>query len=228
MSMMPVAVWGRPDPGVRLWVPFNGNVSTDRSIYNHTPVEVGFPPATISGGQMNLTSTNAETITYGLSTNFSRPAGQGWTLECFITKTGANSNYAVPENAFLRYNMGNIGPYILSLSWDGSSNRIALQTNDSGFEPIGTIVIPNGVKTHVAVVLPDGMGVIPYRIYVGGVLDYTYTQPGGGDGATCVTGSVVIGKFGNTSSVNYSIDDVRFTARGRYSGASFTPPNSPL
>ena len=105
--------------------------------------------------------------------------------------------------------------------------KIALNTPDFG-DPDGVSsgnVLSGVGKVHVALVHPAGSTAQTLRCYVNGVQVFTYLELGGASNAN---GTVQIGNIQGAANGVVAIDDVRLTMRERYTGASFTPPTSPL
>lgn len=218
--IVPPPVWGRPDGDVRLWVPFNGNLSRDISAYGQTATETA---ATIAGGQFTvLTGTTLQKIVWGPHASMGRTA-QGWTLECFITWTSSDAAGDVGGN--LRYDLDSVN-YNFHVYLN--AGKVALDTQDFGSPDAGPTagnVLSAGVKMHMAMVHPPGSGAQTLDCYIAGTRVFQFTEPAGRTGTN---GTVTVGKLNGSVNCITAHDDIRFTLRALYSGASFTPPGSPL
>jgi hypothetical protein len=209
------------DATVLLQVPFTDNTDTDISFYADTGTQAG--TIDISSGFMNIDLGVGEVsrITYsGAQLDIGTEASH--TIECFatwFTLTGA-----VRAGDLLAFG-DNLNP--LAVHFRGSFNNTAGTLDLAGgvtLDPQG-YVMPVGVETHVALVVPSGASPT-VRLYAAGVLVLTGTMT---NPAVSVGANVIIGNGnGSVGTANYRLRGVRLSLGERYTGSTFTPPTPPL
>lgn len=216
----PVAIWGRPSGDVKLWVPFNNDLDTDVSVYANSATNSG---ATITGGQLSISGTTLQTLTYGATSVFGHATGEAYTLEAFAQWT-SSANATEPGN-FFNYTIGTtqqrFGLY-------ANAGKVVFHTSGAAYDagPTASNVMSGVGKVHVAMVRPAGTGAQTIRFYVNGSQVLTATENAEQNNAN---GTIIVGKgTGSGQAATYTVDDVRFTKLELYTGTSFTPPSHPL
>lgn len=206
---------------VLLYVPFTGNVSTDRG-----PQALGDGTnvgATFSTDRFPLSGDTIQTLEW-YSTGLGRPLStNGFTFECFmvldsstaVTDPGLDFNYSVYNSADILQERFFIHAY---------SNAGAIQLDLAGFgvEAQSATGVLTGSRQHVAIVQQASSSDVD--VYVNGVRIFNYVP--GGTPPVGSKGLVHIGRDSGAAGepISAYIDDVRLCDIAIYSGASFTPP----